>query len=379
MGMPAHEQLIAETRQEVIREQAQVKPTNPEPLGLRAFALNGLTEKLRQEMKEAVFVMDKIAIRGQFVAISGPPNGGKTLFTLKMLIDAVRSGIVDGEDIFYINVDDNQEGAIVKTEIVEKYGIQMIVPSMADREKTGGVKFEFVKMVQADIASGSVDGKILVIDTYKKFTSTMKKDQQSKFNDLLRQFVMSGGTVIVLAHVNKRKEAGQWTWGGTSDLRDDCDTGWIVDFTKSEKGITYDFIFQKGRGLPGENYSFFSPAKTHGTINEDQVERYRRLLDGIEVLSESEAKKEKRLAAETGRRDELWKKCHQAITLIKDFLANGSRTRSEIEKEYKKSDIGFEVSTRDFRNVVEVFSGIIWDVKRVGNKKYFTLKNTEKF
>jgi len=254
----------------------------------------------------------------------------------------------------------------------------MIVPSMADREKTGGVKFEFVKMVQAEISSGSVDGKILVIDTYKKFTSTMKKDQQSKFNDLLRQFVMSGGTVIVLAHVNKRKEAGQWTWGGTSDLRDDCDIGWIVDFTKSDKGITYDFIFQKGRGLSGESYSFFSPANTHGTMDEDQVERYRRLLDGIEVLSVNDAKKEKRLAAETAHRDELGKKCHQAIALIKDLLTSGSHTRSDIEKEYKASDIRFEVSVRDFKAVVDVFSGIIWDVKRVGNKKYFTLKNTGK-
>ncbi len=73
--------LIDEVRAEVEGEEAE--QARDKPLGLRAFALNGLTEKLRQEMKEAVFVMDKIAIRGQFVAISGPPNGGKTLFTLK--------------------------------------------------------------------------------------------------------------------------------------------------------------------------------------------------------------------------------------------------------------------------------------------------------
>lgn len=95
-------------------------------VGLEAYSINGMTEKLRKEMREAVYMMKGIAIRGQFTAIAAPLNGGKTLFTLKLLIDEVKAGKIPGQDIFYINVDDNMEGAIVYTEVFEEFGIRTL-------------------------------------------------------------------------------------------------------------------------------------------------------------------------------------------------------------------------------------------------------------
>ncbi|RKX65813.1 MAG: hypothetical protein DRP42_04195 [Tenericutes bacterium] len=249
---------------------------------LADYSINNETKRLRQEMKEAVFILEGVAIRGQFTAICAPGNGGKTLLTIAGLMKSVQAGIIKGKDVFYINVDDNQRGAIEKTEVVEKLGIHMIVPVLADTEKTGNTPFNFHEIMEDDIENKTVDGKIIIIDTYKKFTNTMDKEAQSKFNELMRRFVTLGGSVIVLTHVNKnRDQEGNLVWGGTSDLIDDCDSGWIIDNTVTPDGITYEFIYKKGRGHSGENIAFFSHATTHGTLEGDQTERYRRRLKGI--------------------------------------------------------------------------------------------------
>ncbi len=91
---------------------------------------------------------------------------------------------------------------------------------------------------EADIEAKTVDGKIIVIDTYKKFTNTMDKESQSRFNDVVRRFVTLGGSVIILTHVNKnRDQDGNLVRGGTSDLKDDCDAGAIIDHTENPDGM----------------------------------------------------------------------------------------------------------------------------------------------
>lgn len=104
-------------------------------LSLDAYALNGGLEKLKKEIETAVFVINNLAIRGEFTVFAAPPNGGKTLLVLAGLIQAVEGGVIDGDKVFYINCDDNQRGAIAKMEIVEPLGIKMVVPVLADREK----------------------------------------------------------------------------------------------------------------------------------------------------------------------------------------------------------------------------------------------------
>ncbi|MCI5136998.1 MAG: hypothetical protein D3922_00975, partial [Candidatus Electrothrix sp. AR1] len=182
---------------------AQKQPGNTPSLA--DYCINDETERLRKEMKEAVFILEGVAIRGQFTAICAPPNGGKTLLTIAGLIQSVQAGIIEGKDVYYINVDDNQEGAISKTEIVRELEINMIVPVLADPEKTGNTPFNFDEIMEKDIEAKTVDGKIIVIDTYKKFTNTMDKESQSRFNEVVRQFVTLGGSVIVLTHVNKNR------------------------------------------------------------------------------------------------------------------------------------------------------------------------------
>ena len=331
-------------------------------LGLSAFALNGGIASLKEQIKNSVFVIDGIAIKGEFTVFAAPPNGGKTLLTIAGLIDSVKAGRIDGNKIFYINADDNQRGAISKTEIVEPLGIMMIVPVLADREKTGGARFDLVTIIKDMVADGNVNGEIIVLDTYKKFMSVMKKDEQSEFNNTLRDFVAMGGTVIVLAHANKRKVEGKFIIGGTSDLKDDCDCCWVIDPIDTVGGRIYNFEFNKGRGVDGEDKAFFVP-----TIEEeDFTERYRQMLNGVIPHEIGER-------VDT-RKSDLQKKGYQAILLITEELKSGSQNRTQLEKAYKDSYVRHEVSRRIFQDVLSTFAGELWTVERRGQNKFYTLK-----
>lgn len=62
--------------------QAPEKSTNP----LDKFSLRGMSAKISKEVLEAFFVLHGIALLGQLTALYAPPNTGKTLFTLYLLI-----------------------------------------------------------------------------------------------------------------------------------------------------------------------------------------------------------------------------------------------------------------------------------------------------
>jgi hypothetical protein len=352
-------------------------PVTPKKkVSLADYCINNETERLRKEMREAVFIMEGVAIRGQYTAICAPPNGGKTLLTIAGLMKAVREGVIAGSDVFYINVDDNMEGAIVKTEIVKGLGINMIVPALDDPKKNGNTPFDFFKIMEADIEEKTVDGKIIVIDTYKKFINIMDKESQARFNDVMRRFVTLGGSVIALTHVNKNRNLeGKLVWGGTSDLKDDCDAAWIIDYTEGPDGITYEFSFQKGRGHSGENIAFFSPKSTQGSLEEDQRERYRRRLEGIAPQSLREAEELRRKSSAKQRVRDIAAKYHPAVALIMGLLKDGAAlTRTEIEQAYKDSDVPHEVPRRKFQDVISVLSGYLWEVTPDGTRKVYRLK-----
>ena len=78
-----------------------------EPFSLDKFSLNGQLDEMRKKMLDDKFVLGQMAIYGQATVFYAPPNAGKTLLTLKLLIDGIESGAITGSDVFYVNADDN--------------------------------------------------------------------------------------------------------------------------------------------------------------------------------------------------------------------------------------------------------------------------------
>jgi hypothetical protein len=161
----------------------------------------------------------------------------------------------------------------------------------------------------------------------------MDKTACSSFSNSLRQFVGNGGTVIMLAHVNKNRDGqGKVVFTGVADLVDDVDCAYTLDVVETRED-TRSVIFEniKNRGNVEQEacytYScageidYFSRLGSVSRVDEKEksnIEQHRRLnlmleknkeaIDAIcEILCEGPMKKTG-LIAEAAKRSGISRK-----------------------------------------------------------------------
>jgi hypothetical protein len=212
---------------------------------LQALKANGdaTMESMRKRSQEAVFILPDVALSGDSTLINASPNTGKTLITLWLL----SKGDLKGKEIFYINADDSFNGSIEKMEVLNQFGVNTLIPN----ENGFGVDM-FEGMVKGAIKTESANKLVFVLDTLKKFCSTMSKDEARNFTSLIRGFTQAGGTVIALAHTNKMKDNnGKSIAEGVSDFESDFDCAYTIEkqqgMMESDKRIVC-FENRKNRG-----------------------------------------------------------------------------------------------------------------------------------
>lgn len=223
------------------------------PRSLADFALDWDVRERLEKMKADVFVLDGLAIRGDVTVIHGPPGSGKTLITMRSLVNAITAGVISGEDVYYINADDNYKGLLTKLGIAQKRGFRMLAPG--HNNFSSATMKEIMSM---EIRRGEVAGKIIILDTIKKFSDTMNKSGVSAFLTLCREYVANGGTVIALGHANKHRDvSGKLIHSGVQDLIDDPDCSYMLD-KKDDDGNTafVEFENKKCRGDNAQRLSF---------------------------------------------------------------------------------------------------------------------------
>lgn len=249
-----------------------------EKFSLEKFSLNGQSEAMKEQMLADVYVLGRMAILGQFVVFYAAPNVGKTLLIIWMIIEGIKNEHINGSDIFYVNADDNHKGLVFKLALAEKHGFHMLAPGYADFQST-----DFLKYIKKIIDDGNARGKIVILDTLKKFVDIMRKDKSSDFGVVMRSFVSHGGTVIGLGHVNKHKSAeGKSVYGGTSDITDDADCYYMIEELQATVTTkTIRFENRKSRGDVDKTATF--------TYTNAKVSHYQELLDSVKTISEVEA------------------------------------------------------------------------------------------
>jgi len=289
------------------------------PFSLRNFALNGLSKQMRQQMLEDKYVLGRIAIFGQWTVLYAPPNAGKTLITMRLLIDAIKSGQIDGKDVFYINADDNFKGLTVKLEIAEQYGFNMIAPSHQEFSIA-----DFNGYLATMITEDSARGIIIILDTLKKFTDIMDKRLSSEFGRYLRGFVSKGGTVIALAHVNKNRTTdGKVIFSGTSDIVDDTDCAYTLDATEAtatHKTVVFENIKSRGDVDSEAAYRYLSQVSGKNG--------YQMLIDSVEQVGEAEAAQ----ARELQQMQAKLAKNSDIIQEITEVIEQGTNNKTDIIK-----------------------------------------------
>ena len=257
---------------------ANQDPYGSKKFSLNQFSLNGQSEAMKKQMLEDKYILGRIAIYGQYTVFYASPNVGKTLLIIWMIIKAIESGDIQASDIFYINADDDHKGLTYKVALAEEYGFQMLSPSYQGFELAKF--FDYIKtMIKEDTAKG----KIIILDTLKKFTDVMRKDKASEFGKMMREFVLRGGSIICLGHVNKHKTPdGKSVYGGTSDIADDADCYFMLEEIQvTNKSKTVRFENRKSRGNVDKTATF--------VYTNQEVRNYQELLDSVQPLSEAEA------------------------------------------------------------------------------------------
>lgn len=198
-----------------------MKKTNP----LLKYTLQGEAAALDAAAVGQRPLLGSVCLTGQGTVICAPPNAGKTLITLALIVEAIEAGRIGGDDVFYVDADDTTQGVAEKVRLLDEYGAHLVA------EGYRGFRAVLLSdALEEMIRDGSARGRFLVLDTFKKFTSLMSKTETSRFTEVVRRFVLAGGTLLCLAHTNKHPgRDGRNVFAGVSDIIDDLDCAWTVD------------------------------------------------------------------------------------------------------------------------------------------------------
>ena len=278
---------------------------------LHGFSITGNSKEMRQQMLDDTFVLKDIAILGQWTTIYAAPNTGKTLLSLWLLKEALEDIRIDGHYVFYVNADDNFKGIVEKTELAEKWGFHMLAPNH------NGFNSIQITSLMSDLAeTGHAKGVVIILDTLKKFTDLMQKQEATQFGIISRGFVSAGGTLICLAHTNKHKSAdGKPIYGGTSDIKDDSDCVFIIDKTDDllfGNEVIIEFTNDKSRGDVASSVNFSYIKKT-GLSYAELVESIKRINSDEATELKFTAEKNKQIAAEQRVIEAISNAINQAI------------------------------------------------------------------
>ncbi len=307
-----------------------IDPETGEPgerkiIGLESFTLFGRSKDMERELKESVFVLDKIALLGQSTVLYAPPNTGKTLLALWLLMNSIKDGRIKGENLFYINADDTFEGLVYKLKLAEQYGFHMIAPGFQ------GFKPEMlVESLTAMVEAEKSNGKIVILDTVKKFTDIMSKRDGKEFGLVIRNFVSKGGTVIGNAHTNKNRDGERkLIYAGTTDIMEDSDCAYIIDrLEETENSRKVVFENTKNRGPVSLKVIF--------EYDHRPSTKYRDRLDSIREISTNEHKAVERKSRLKAKFEEN----REAIDAIIEALLEGVNKKTDLIKAaVKKSDL----------------------------------------
>lgn len=216
-------------------------PSNP----LDKYSLRGMSNVLEKNAVNSVQVMGGLALVGQATALFAAPNTGKTILTLNLIIEDIKAGRLDPTKVYYLNMDDSGQGLLEKVRIAEEYGFHMLAEGHLEFSATA-----FMGIMRDMIENDQARGVVIILDTLKKFVDLMDKGRTSAFTNVIRPFVMKGGTVIALAHTNKHPgRDGKPVYAGVSDILNDIDCAFTIAPVSVENGIkVVEFTNIKSRG-----------------------------------------------------------------------------------------------------------------------------------
>jgi len=337
---------------------------------LKSLSVTDRVETMRANLGNETYVFDGVAISGQITLFYAKPSTGKTLLFIHLLIQSIEHGVIKPSDIFYINADDDFRGLVTKAEIAKEHGFEMISPSEA------GISSNEIIEILVEIArTPEGRGKIVILDTVKKFVNLMSKHEQSAFYSALRTLSANEITVILAGHANKYPDAeGELVYEGTSDTTNDIDCAYsinrMVEQDADEMIIELRNCKPRGDVLKKVSYKYDNRADTPWP---DRLKSVSLLDDKTAGIARHEKLKQDKID-----------KYESAKIFVSELLKDGSLNLSDITQkhaQYKGDEshdlhpLASEVSVRSLKAALDNLAGLVWKVSRGGkhNEKRYRL------
>ena len=305
---------------------------------LTKYSLLGSAAALQEMATEQKPLLDRLCLSGEATVWYGKYGTGKTLLCLHLVIEAIQDGRIAGHNVYYLNSDDSSSGLATKVKLMEDHGVHVLAQGHR------GFRCSILTGIMQQMADDrSAAGVFVIVDTLKKFVDVMDKKANRAFNEVVRGFVMAGGTFLALAHTNKRLDNdGKPIPEGTSDVLNDFDCAYLLDVFGTDQVTGHqivEFAIKKSRGSASARAYFTYDAR--GDV--PYVER----LCTVRPFDPDTQKYELRLSDDV---DEA--KIVEAIELC---LTHGTVTKMDVARTAAKSLQ--TVSRRAVLKVLETYTG----------------------
>lgn len=311
---------------------------------LKQHSLQGRQGELEKLAQEQTPLLGSLCLKGQATVWYAQPNTGKTLVSLALITEAIMANRIRGDDVIYVAADDTASGALEKLNILSALGAHVVVPGFA-----GFSMQDLRRRLREMIDANDVGSTFLVIDTLKKCVSLMDKRESASFGTDIRSFILRGGTVLGLAHTNKKPGAdGKPIYAGTTDILEDFDCAYTIvarpqSAGSPERSIEFDNI--KRRGDVAQNAAY-------GYSIEPGI-KYADLVKSVRELGVEEA-------AERARQTQLQSDA-AIIAAIEEVLLYGANGKMDLVAQAMKK---VKASKHAITAIVERYTGDEYGVHR---------------
>ena len=198
-------------------------------------------------------------------------------------------------------------------------------------------------------------GVIIILDTLKKIVNPMDKSAMRKYGEIYRPFLARGGTVIMLAHVNKnRDDDGKIVFAGVQDIEDDIDCTYSLDVIEESRDLkTVEFIRGKSRGN--------NIAKSTFQYRTDQGMSYQDRLESVTLINDEHATS----LAIKKRQQKIKDQYEPEIIFVRNQLQDRSKNQSAIIDALKQDEnFSTEISVSRLKKALTELTDIAWTAKR---------------
>ncbi|MCK5662235.1 MAG: ATP-binding protein, partial [Thiotrichaceae bacterium] len=345
----------------VVKTDNHPPPANNELTPLERLMGMSTTENLHEMKKNLsndVFVFLGMALTGQITLFYGKPNTGKTLFFLAFLISSIKLQLIKGVDVIYINADDHYKGLYTKTEIAKENGFSMISPA-----DSGMSPAEIIKILDDLSQTDDAKGKIIILDTLKKFADMMNKRSLADLFVILRKLIAKNATVIIAGHANKNLDAeGKLVYEGTADTVNDIDCAYSMNLLENNDGqCKVQFVNEKARGDVVSNVTY--------TYSKNSGDTYDKILGSVKKLDDKNGPMS---GEEVNTEVALRNKYMNEILFVINLLRDENLNTTNILDAFKYSDCDF--SRRSLVDALDKLNGITWFISKPDkNTKLYSL------